>query len=137
MPDVYPDFAGNSTFLGGDDVFSLGFYMELYEPDLRNAIRPLLAETAMFGVFSLLFFLAVCVFVRKNLRHVTNVLMLSAVVVLYTGAALHWVLQVLLVEAYGNLTDQMTSYTSSCLFDLSEGGLCRRVLPDSLMDLLD
>ncbi|KAI0313365.1 hypothetical protein OF83DRAFT_1175737 [Amylostereum chailletii] len=129
MYDFYPEFFGNSTFLGSDDVFWLGSLLTDNEFSVYSAIRPLLAETAMFGVFSLLFFLVVCVFVRKNLRRVPNALMLSAVVVLYTSATLHWVSQLLLVGEYKTLSAEVTGYASRCLLEYAAGRLCE-VLPD-------
>ncbi|KAI0318561.1 hypothetical protein OF83DRAFT_1171014 [Amylostereum chailletii] len=131
MSSSYPTFPGNSSFFNVEEV------MRLNEAFSRVATTDVpswqLAETAMFGAFSLLFLLSLYVIGRKKSHHVPDILMLLAVIVLYTGATLDWVLGVLDLVDTAAIASPLTDYMQSCMYSYDPGQLCER--SDAIMNL--
>ncbi|KAI0308900.1 hypothetical protein OF83DRAFT_1288750, partial [Amylostereum chailletii] len=126
MSSCYPEFDGNSTYLGSLDLTALSNNSQDTWSILHEAARPLLAKTATFGAFSLLFLLSLYVLVRKGLRRAPNVIMLSAVVLLYAGATVDWVLPIISVAQNMVVLTSTTSYVVECLNAYASGKLCER-----------
>ncbi|KAI0308401.1 hypothetical protein OF83DRAFT_1180906 [Amylostereum chailletii] len=114
----------NSTFLGTDEVLDLAD--QNYENASQMPSWRLLTETALFGAFSLFVFLSLYVLMRKKSCRVPNRLMLLAVVVLYAGAALSWVTDILSTAESTTYVNTVAKYVFICMDAYSGGELCER-----------
>ncbi|KAI0314235.1 hypothetical protein OF83DRAFT_1085785 [Amylostereum chailletii] len=124
MSSSYPYFPGNSTFLSSHELLKFNHAIGLLEG--LDFLSWLVAETAMFGVFSLLILPSLYVLVRTRSRRTYNLLKLLAVVVLYTGATLDWVSQVLYMEDIAAVTNSVEHLVTRCITAYTRGEPCKR-----------